>query len=207
MFSSLHDCDISLNSLNSQNSRTRSSGVSSNALHACAASPILSARCVSGACAAGCSTAAAASAPALGAVLPVVPSFAAVAAHAVGTPVHGTTGRGGRPRCSQVPRRSLCTKGGVSSLPEDEVSDSGGTGPYFRAADSVRGPIAGSSPGRRSRSLPGSQKGTGGGDTFCPPRSSEVPLRDAWSRRGNSARTWPEEGVWDRVVEDLSAKR
>ena len=125
MFSSVHDCDISLNSFDSQNSRTRSSGVSSNALHACAASPILSARCVSGACAAGCS-AAAASAPALGAVLPVVPSFAAVAAHAFGTPNHGTPGSGGRPGCSQVPRRSLCTKGGVSSLPEDDVSDSGG---------------------------------------------------------------------------------
>ena len=52
-------------------------------------------------------------------------------------------------QCSQYPRGRRGTKGGVSERPEDKCSDPRGTKPYLRAAGCVRGPVVGSSPGRR----------------------------------------------------------
>ena len=52
--------------------------------------------------------------------------------------------------CSQGPRGTRGTKGGVSSPSEDKGSDPKGTGTYLRTAGGVRGPVVGSSPGRRS---------------------------------------------------------
>ena len=50
---------------------------------------------------------------------------------------------------SQVPRRWSCSKAKVSSPSEDKVSDPEGTETYLRTAGGVRGPVVGSSPGRR----------------------------------------------------------
>ena len=49
--------------------------------------------------------------------------------------------------------RSLSTKDGVSSPSDDKGSDRKGTGAYPRTAGSGRGPVVGSSPGRRTGSL------------------------------------------------------
>ena len=51
---------------------------------------------------------------------------------------------------SQDPRGTRGTKGGVSSASEDKNSDPKGTGTYLRTAGGVRGPVVGSSPGRRT---------------------------------------------------------
>ena len=50
----------------------------------------------------------------------------------------------------QDPKRRQCTKVGVSRPSEDKNSAPEGTGTYLRTAGVVRGPVAGSSPGRRT---------------------------------------------------------
>ena len=80
-------------------------------------------------------------------------SFAAVVARAAASPsapaalaVVGSLEVSSQGRC---PRWKSGTKGGVSRPSEDKDSDPKGTGTYLRTAGGVRGPVVGSSPGRR----------------------------------------------------------
>ena len=68
-------------------------------------------------------------------------------ARACVTPLHGCTES---QVCRQGPTGRSGTKGGVSSSSEDKDSDPKGTGTYLRTAGGVRGPVVGSSPGRRT---------------------------------------------------------
>ena len=95
---------------------------------------------------AACAPASAASAACF-AVVPCARSYAEVAAAACVdvAGVHDTV------ECSrQAPRWTRGTKGGVSRPSEDKSSDPQGTGTYLRTAGQVRGPVVGSSPGRRA---------------------------------------------------------
>ena len=70
-------------------------------------------------------------------------------ARACVAPLHASS-----PVCRQSPRCRSSSKGKVSRPSEDKDSDPKGTGTYLRTAGGVRGPVVGSSPGRRTRSQP-----------------------------------------------------
>ena len=88
-------------------------------------------------------------------------SFAAVVARSAALPSEpaaragvGSVEDSLQDRC---PRGRSCTKGVVSRPSEDKDPDPKGTGTYLRTAGGVRGPVVGSSPGRRD----GAQKALG----------------------------------------------
>ena len=74
-------------------------------------------------------------------------SFASVPGSGAG--LETDVGGGATRACVPLSESQYPTKGGVSERPEDTCSDPRGTEPYLRAAGCVRGPVVGSSPGRR----------------------------------------------------------
>ena len=89
---------------------------------------------------------------------------------------------------SQGPRCKSCTKGGVSERPW--------------AAGCVRGPVVGSSPGRRTEVVHKRGAVTPSVHLGVPKSLAVTPGRG----KGLRATTWLEEGVWDRTLGDLVVK-
>ena len=92
---------------------------------------------------------------------------------------------------SQGPRCRKCTKAWVSERPKDKSSDPRGTDSYLRAAGHVRGPVVGSSPGRRTETKKALGAVTPSVHLGVPKSLAVTPGRG----EGTSATTWLEEGV------------